>query len=133
MDEDSRHIEADSQPPKPKAQRRRRKGNAQKAVKGVIQGRSFLSWDFFKRNAVYIIAATVMMLMYISNKYVYQSDMAKLKELKTSLNNARTDYVDASSNYNSRILESQMKQRVDSMGIDLNISNQPPYELKSEN
>ena len=102
-------------------------------LQGVFQGRIFLTLEFFKRYWLYIIAATVMMLMYISNKYVYQSDMAKLKELKTSLNNARTDYVDASSNYNSRILESQMKQRVDSMGIDLNISNQPPYELKSEN
>ena len=102
-------------------------------LQGVFQGRIFLTPEFFKRYWLYIIAATVMMLMYISNKYVYQSDMAKLKELKTSLNNARTDYVDASSNYNSRILESQMKQRVDSMGIDLNISNQPPYELKSEN
>ena len=102
-------------------------------LQGVFQGRIFLTLEFFKRYWLYIIAATVMMLMYISNKYVYQSDMAKLKELKTSLNNALTDYVDASSNYNSRILESQMKQRVDSMGIDLNISNQPPYELKSEN
>ena len=102
-------------------------------LQGVFQGRIFLTLEFFKRYWLYIIAATVMMLMYISNKYVYQSDMAKLKELKTSVNNARTDYVDASSNYNSRILESQMKQRVDSMGIDLNISNQPPYELKSEN
>ena len=102
-------------------------------LQGVFQGRIFLTLEFFKRYWLYIIAATVMMLMYISNKYVYQSDMAKLTELKTSLNNARTDYVDASSNYNSRILESQMKQRVDSMGIDLNISNQPPYELKSEN
>lgn len=101
-------------------------------LQGVFQGRIFLTLEFFKRYWLYIIAATVMMLMYISNKYVYQSDMAKLKELKTSLNNARTDYVDASSNYNSRILESQMKQRVDSMGIDLNISKQPPYELKSE-
>ena len=46
-----------------------------------------------------------------------------------SLNNARTDYVDASSNYNSRILESQMKHYIDSMGIDLNISKQPPYKI----
>lgn len=101
-------------------------------LQGVFQGRIFLTLEFFKRYWLYIVAATVMMLMYISNKYVYQSDMAKLKELKTSLNNARTDYVDASSNYNSRILESQMKHYVDSMGIDLNISKQPPYRITSE-
>ena len=98
-------------------------------VQRALQGRMFLTLEFFKRNWLYIIAATVMMLMYISNKYVYQSDMAKLKELKVSLNNARTDYVEASSTYNSKILESQMKHYIDSMGIDLNISKHPPYKL----
>lgn len=98
-------------------------------VQRTLQGRMFLTLEFFKRNWLYVIAATVMMLMYISNKYVYQSNMAKLKELKVSLNNARTDYVDASSTYNSKILESQMKHYIDSMGIDLNISKRPPYKL----
>ena len=102
-----------------------------KAGKVIIQGRIF-SLEFFKRNWVYVIAATLMMLMYISNKYVYQSDKARLGELKVSLNNARTDYVDASSTYNSKILESQMKSYIDSMGINLNISKEPPYQL-SEN
>lgn len=103
--------------------------NPLRLVQYTLQGRTFLTLEFFKRNWLYIIAATVMMLMYISNKYVYQSDMAKLQELKVSLNNARTDFVDASSTYNSRILESQMKSYLDSMGIDLNISKCPPYKL----
>ena len=132
MDEDSRHIEADSQPPKPKAQRRRRKGNAQKAVKGVIQGRSFLSWDFFKRNAVYIIAATVMMLMYISNKFVCQNYMQQVQDLKIELENAKTDCVNASAAYNSQIRESQMTAFVDTMHIDLTASEQPPYHLNEK-
>ncbi len=132
MDEDSRHIEADSQPPKPKAQRRRRKGNAQKAVKGVIQGRSFLSWDFFKRNAVYIIAATVMMLMYISNKFVCQNYMQQVQDLKIELENAKTDCVNASAAYNSQIRESQMTAFVDTMHIDLTAPEQPPYHLNEK-
>ena len=103
--------------------------NPLRLVQNTLQGLMFLTLEFFKRNWLYIVAATVMMLMYISNKYVYQSDMAKLQELKVSLNNARTDYVDASSTYNSRILESQMKSYIDSMGIDLNISKCPPYKL----
>ena len=132
MDEDSRHIEADSQPPKPKAQRRGRKGNAQKAVKGVIQGRSFLSWDFFKRNAVYIIAATVMMLMYISNKFVCQNYMQQVQDLKIELENAKTDCVNASAAYNSQIRESQMTAFVDTMHIDLTTPEQPPYHLNEK-
>ena len=101
-------------------------------VQRALQGRMFLTLEFFKHNWFYVIAVTMMMLMYISNKYVYQSDKAKLGTLKVMLNNASTDFVDASSKYNSRILESQMKAYVDSMGIDLNISKQPPYKLTSE-
>lgn len=98
-------------------------------IQRLLQGRSFLSLGFFKRYWIYVVAGTVMMLMYISNKYVYQSDKAKLGSMKVMLNNASTDFVDASSRYNSRILESQMKTYVDSMGIDLNLSKEPPYKL----
>ena len=94
-------------------------------VQRALQGRMFLTLSFFKRYWVYVVAITVMMLMYISNKYQYQSDKAKLGTLKVML-------VAASSNYNSRILESQMKSYIDSMGIDLNISKQPPYKLTSD-
>ena len=98
-------------------------------IQRLLQGRSFLSLGFFKRYWIYVVAGTVMMLMYISNKYVYQSDKAKLGTMKVMLNNASTDFVDASSRYNSCILESQMKARVDSMGLDLNLSKEPPFKL----
>lgn len=101
-------------------------------IQRLLQGRSFLSLGFFKRYWIYVVAGTVMMLMYISNKYVYQSDKAKLGSMKVMLNNASTDFVDASSRYNSRILESQMKTYVDSMGIDLNLSKEPPYKLTAK-
>ena len=113
-------------------QRKRRNSKAQKAVKGVIQGRSFLSWDFFKRNAVYIIAATVMMLMYISNKFVCQSYMQQVLDLKIELENAKTDCVNASAAYNSQIRESQMTAFVDTMHIDLTAPEQPPYHLNEK-
>ena len=113
-------------------QRKRRNSKAQKAVKGVIQGRSFLSWDFFKRNAVYIVAATIMMLMYISNKYVCQNYMRDVMNLKVELENAKTDCVNASAKYNSMIRESQMTAFVDTMHIDLSAPEQPPYKLSEK-
>lgn len=102
-------------------------------VARTLQGRMFVTLEFFKRNWLYVIGVTIMFLMVISNKYVYQNGRDSLINLKEVLNNARTDYVDASSTYNSSILESQMKHRIDSMGIDLNIADVPPYELKSDN
>ncbi len=99
-------------------------------VRRTLQGRVFLTLDFFKRYWFYILAATIMMLMYISNKYVCQSSLAQLGELKTDLNNAKTDCVDASSKYNSRILESNMKALVDTMHLDITVPDQPPYKLE---
>lgn len=111
---------------------KRKRSTAQKAVRSVVQGRSFLSLDFFKRNAVYIVAATVMMLMYISNKYVCQSYMKEVMDLKIELENAKTDCVNASAKYNSMIRESQMTAYVDTMHINLAAPEQPPYYLSSK-
>ena len=131
MKDENEHIDtmADEQKVATDKKRKRRNRKAQKAVRGVVQGRSFLSWDFFKRNAVYIVAGTVMMLMYISNKYVCQNYMSEVMNLKVELENAKTDCVNASAKYNSMIRESQMKSYVDTMRIDLSAPEQPPYHL----
>ena len=131
MKDENEHIDAMTDEPKVASDKKRKRRNrkAQKAVRGVVQGRSFLSWDFFKRNAVYIVAGTVMMLMYISNKYVCQNYMSEVMNLKVELENAKTDCVNASAKYNSMIRESQMKSYVDTMHIDLSAPEQPPYNL----
>lgn len=100
-------------------------------VQRTLQGRLFLTLDFFKRNWFYILAATLMMLMYISNKYECQSSLAEVGRLKVELNNAKTDCVDASSKYNSKILESNMQVLVDTMRLDITAPDQPPYQLTS--
>lgn len=134
MADDNKHTEpvADEVTVTINKKKRKRNRKAQKAVKGVVQGRSFLSWDFFKRNAVYIVAATVMTLMYISNKYVCQNYMKEVIDLKLELENAKTDCVNASAAYNSQIRESQMTAFVDTMHIDLSAPEQPPYHLKEQ-
>ena len=103
-----------------------------KMVKQVVQGRSFLSFDFFKHNWIYIVAGTAMMLMYISNKYVCQNYMRDVMNLKVELENAKTDCVNASAKYNSMIRESQMTAFVDTMHIDLSAPEQPPYQLSEK-
>lgn len=101
-------------------------------VQRLVQGRLFLTLGFFKKYWLYIIAATVMLLMYISNKYVHMSSIAKVDSLRTELNNARTDCVKASATYNSQIIESQMMERVQKQGIDLRAPEEPPYILNEE-
>lgn len=71
-----------------------------------------------------------MMLMYISNKFVCQDYVAQTRRLTTELENARTDCVNASAKYNSMIRESQMKDYLGQMGLDLSAPEQPPYTLE---
>lgn len=102
-----------------------------RAGKDFLQGRIF-SLDFFKRNAVYIIALVIMALMYIANKFVCQSSMQELLNLKTELADAQTDLVSSSAKYNSMILESEMTKLMRERHIGLSAPLEPPYKLESE-
>lgn len=102
-----------------------------KAGKGIIQGR-FFSLDFFKRNAVYIIALVIMALTYIANKYVCQRSMEEVISLRVELANAQTDLVNASARYNSMIRESEMTKLMHERHIGLSAPMDPPTELKSK-
>ena len=104
---------------------------SKKVGKDIFQGR-FFSLDFFKRNAVYIIALVIMALAYIANKFVCQSSMEEVIRLKTELANAQTDLVNASAKYNSMIRESEMVKRMRSRNLGLTAPLDPPYELKSK-
>ena len=97
--------------------------------KSFLQGRLFLTLDFFKRNWIYVLSATIMVLMYIANKYNYLDNLERVGSLKKELNNATTDCVDASARYNSMIVESNMKELLDSLHIDLSTPDLPPYRL----
>ena len=98
----------------------------------MIQGRSFLTFGFFKRNMVYVIAITVMLLMYISNKYTCQNSLSQVMKLTEELNNAKTDCVNASAQYNSMIRESEMVKLINERHLGLTAPLDPPYELKSK-
>jgi hypothetical protein len=104
---------------------------SRKAGKDFLQGR-FFSLEFFKRNAVYIVAIVIMALAYIANKFVCQSSMEEVFKLKTELANAQTDLVNSSAKYNSSIRESEMTKLMAEKRIGLVAPLDPPYELKSK-
>ncbi|MBO4813772.1 MAG: hypothetical protein J5523_02300 [Muribaculaceae bacterium] len=103
--------------------------NSTKIVRNVVQGRIFLTLNFFKKHWIYALAFIVLMLMYISNKYMCQNHLQQVMQLRLDLDNARTDCVTASAKYNSMIRESQMKNLVDTMHLGLTSPDQPPYKL----
>lgn len=107
------------------------KSTGKKAGKKLFQGQ-FFSLDFFKRNAVYIIALVVMALAYIANKFVCQSSMQEVLSLRTELANAQTDLVNSSAKYNSMIRESELTKLMQQKSIGLSAPLDPPYELRSK-
>lgn len=106
--------------------------DANKIVRHAVQGRTFLTFNFFKRNWIYVVALTVMMLMYISNKYVCQDCLRQVMKLSVQLDNAKTDCVNASAKYNSMIRESHMTAFVDTMRLEITFPEQPPYNLDEQ-
>ena len=101
-----------------------------KIIKKTVQGRSFVSLEFFGRYAIYVLGGIVMLLCYIGNKYIYQSRQEQIISLKKDLDNARTDLVDASARYNSMVRESHMTAYVDTFGLNLTAPDQPPFVIK---
>ena len=95
--------------------KKKRSSKTSQTMNSIIVGRSFLSLDFFRRN-----------------KFECQSKMQEVMTLKTELDNAKTDCVNASAKYNSMIRESQMKAYVDTMHIDLSNPERPPYYLSKK-
>lgn len=101
-------------------------------VKKWVQGRPFPTLFFFRRNFLYVLAILAFVLMNISKKYEYQSCLQEVINLNAELNDVRTDCVNASAQYNSKIRESEMKQLIDTSHIDLITPDQPPYTLSEK-
>ena len=97
-------------------------------LKRVFQGR-VISSDFFKRHWVFVLLVTGFFVCFIGSKYHNQNQMAAIMKLSSDLNNAKTEKVKASASYNTRIREPEMKSLVDSMKLNLDVPQTPPYRL----
>jgi len=91
-----------------------------------------LSLDFFKQHWLLIFTALAIIMMYITNKYNTQTKMEEIRALTRELEIVRTERIRVRSAYMSRIRESEMQLMVDSMGLGLSVSQQPPYKIPSD-
>ena len=72
-----------------------------------------------------------MVLVYITNRYSCQRSMEQIRTLRSRLEVVETESFRIRGIYMSRIRESAMRERLDSLGIPLAVQNQPPYHLPS--
>jgi hypothetical protein len=97
----------------------------------TLHGR-LLSTDFFRRHWLPVLGVVVMLMIYITNRYTCQTQMETIQRLEHELEVAKTERIREKSTYMSRIRESKMQQKVDSLRLGLTTQERPPYRLQKD-
>ena len=98
--------------------------NVSKITKGKV-----LSADFFLKHILTIISVLGIYFFMKSIDYTCQNQVTKIVSLKKELQNAKTDYVKYSSDYNSNIRETKMREFLIENKLNLTSPDEPPYKL----
>lgn len=99
--------------------------------KSFVSGR-LVPIDWLRRYMGVLILIMLLLIGYIANKFNCQMDMENIKQLKSELARVKTDYVNASASYYSRVRETEMTRLVDSFNLGLEAPEQPPYKLEEK-
>ena len=99
-------------------------------LKRIYRGQ-WLSVKDYKRNIIGVVVVVAMFIIYISFKFDVQLKIAQIIHLSEELANAKTNMVNASSEYSSKIRESELTQKLDTLHLYLKVAEQPPYYLDS--
>ncbi len=94
----------------------------------VVSGK-IITVDFLKRHFAKIALLLFVIFGYIANRFSGMLEMRRIDNLETELKNSESSFIMSSSEYFSKIREKTMHQLVDTMKLDLNTPQQPPYML----
>lgn len=108
-----------------------RSSRGDKILLNALRGR-LLSVDFFRAHWLAVIGVVAMLLIYISNRYRCQTLMEEIQRLETQLEVVKTERIRLKSEYMSRIRESAMQQRVDSLRLGLRVAERPPFVVRQK-
>lgn len=111
-------------------------GNSRRKAQDSLMLRALhgrvLSTDFFRRHWLAVLGVVVMLMIYITNRYTCQTQMETIQRLERELEVAKTERIREKSTYMSRIRESKMQHKVDSLGLGLTVQERPPYRITAE-
>ena len=99
-----------------------------KYLKLVIQGRIF-SLDFFKSHWKFIVCVVALFLLSIANRYVCQTKVSTIKELRFELSGAKTERVRAMARYKGLVRHSSIVFLVNERHLGLEIPDTPPVKI----
>lgn len=94
----------------------------------AIQGR-LVTGAFFARHWLQLFIIVSMVILYMTNRYSCRSYMGQVRRLQDSLEIVESESYRVRGIYMGRIRESEMQQRLDTLGLDLAIQSRPPYHI----
>ena len=98
-------------------------------LKSIFMGQ-VISSDFFARHWLPVVICTMVVLIYITTKYTCQTNMEKIAALEKRLEVVTNEKDRERSRFMGRIRETSMQHLVDSLGLNLHVQPQPPYQIK---
>lgn len=100
-----------------------------KYLKMAVQGRIF-SLDFFRSHWGFIASVVFLFCLSIANRYVCQTKLETIKELRFELTNAKTERVRAAARYMGLVRHSRIVTLVNENRLGLEIPDTPPVKLR---
>ena len=84
-----------------------------------------ISSDFFARHWLPTLIFIIVIMVYITTKFTYRTNIEKIEALQKQLEIVQNES-------SRRIRETSMQQMVDSLHLNLRVQPQPPYVLKRQ-
>src|SRR5574344_949401 len=102
------------------------KENKSSFINDFLHG-TIVSYKFFAKHWPHVACLMIFIIVFIASKYTVQTQMEQIIKLNKDLNNAKTEMVRESANFNSRTREPEMRQMLDTLHIGLTSPEQPPF------
>lgn len=95
-------------------------------TKDIVEG---IPGNWFLKHFAIVLTVVIMSLCYISVRFDCVTAMESVQKLNRRLEVVRTEVQRERSMYMSATCESSMQHMVDSLGLGLQVQEQPPYKL----
>ena len=89
-----------------------------------------ISSDFFARHWLSTLIFLIVIMVYITTKFTYRTNLEKIAALEKQLEIVQNESSRERSSFMSRIRETTMQQLVDSLGLNLRVQPPPPYTIR---
>lgn len=101
------------------------------ALWNVISGK-IITVGFLRKHFAKIAIVLFVIFGFIANRFSGMLEMRRIDNLEDDLKSMQSEYILSSADYFSKIREKTMKELVDTMKLDLEAPQQPPYILKDD-